>query len=238
MSEYRITVKSMEGDLFHRLPPKLILEHSLNCILSDLCADGGSREALYEAAGAVWMLSHTQFTQEAPILPGDELLLRVSPRMEKRTCYLYDVDILRGEETVVRLQATFIAVAKESRRIVRIAQLASIWKTPPQPARSSTMHRLRPVCEFLPCGSDLVRFSDCDFNGHMTSGAYLSMICNALEYWDSAVPRFMKAMQVDYSSEVYPGTELRFLRGELDGVRYVRGVKPDGRVAFTAACEF
>lgn len=238
MSEYIKTVETMENDRFRQLPPKLILEHCLSCILTDMQEDGGSREALYEAAGAVWMLSHVQFTQKSPIVPGDELLLRISPRMEKRSCYLYDAEILRGTETVVVLQATFVPVNKSSRHIVRIGQLTGIWKTPPREARASTMHRLRPDCVFSPCGSDEVRFSDCDCNGHMTSGAYLSLACNALGFWESDVPRFMKMMQVDYSSEVYPGTLLRFEHGELNGVRYVRGVKPDGKIAFTAACEF
>ena len=238
MSEHRITVEVMEGDLFRQLPPKLILEHCLSCILTDMREEGGSREALYDAVGAVWMLSHMQFTQEAAIVAGDVLLLRVSPRMEKRSCYLYDVEILRGTEAVVNLQATFVPVDKASRHIVRIAQLADLWKTPPQEARASTMHRLRPRCELVPCGSDEVRFSDCDVNGHMTSGAYLSMACNALDYWNSDAPRRMRMMQMDYSSEVYPGTALHFVRGESDGVRYVRGIKPDGKIAFTAACIF
>jgi len=48
----------------------------------------------------------------------------------------------------------------------------------------------------------------------------------------------MKLMQVDYASEVLPGTLLQFERGAADDVKYVRGVKPDGKIAFTSKCIF
>ena len=45
-------------------------------------------------------------------------------------------------------------------------------------------------------------------------------------------------IQLDFASEVRPGTALRYERGEAVGVRYLRGVKPDGKIAFVAAAIF
>lgn len=238
MAEYTYSMETMENDLYRQLPPKMILEHGLSFLLIDIRNDGCSKEVIYDAAGAVWMLSQMRFSQYAPVDPRDVLTFRTSPRLNRQNCFLYDVDVFRGTELIIQLQVGLIAVAKEARRIIRPDVLAPLWTAPARETAPFVMSRLRPSCEFTPCGSDEVRYSDCDCNGHMTSGAYLSFACNALEYWCNDPSRFMRTMQVDYSSEVYPGTLLRFERGEQDGITYVRGIKPDGKVAFTAACEF
>ena len=238
MSEYTLTIENMETDRFRQLSPRLLLEHCLSCLLSDLERDGCGGKAISEAAGAVWMLSHMRLTQSAPILPGDRLLIRTSPRMEKRCCYFFETIILRDDAPIAQLQTSFLPVNSRTRHIVRLSELAALWKAPPREVSPSPLHRLRPNDKFVPCSSDTVRFSDCDGNGHMTSGAYVSLVCDALGFWESDSPRFMRMMQVDYSSEVYPGTLLRFERGELDGLPCVRGIKPDGKTAFTAVCDF
>ena len=238
MSEYTRIVGTMECDYFRQLPPKRILERCLDVTLTDQHRDGCGLAELEASFDAVWMISHMRIEQSAPIAPDDELTFRTYPRVEGRSCYYYDVDILRDGREIAQFECSYIAVARVERHILRPSQLAPLWKTPPRAAISAPLQRLRPDCEFLPCGSDEVRLSDCDKNHHMTSGAYLSMICDAAGYWSSDAPRLMRYIQVDFSSEVRPGTILRFLRGEADGIRYIRGVKPDDKIAFTAACEF
>ena len=56
----------------------------------------------------------------------------------------------------------------------------------------------------------------------MTSGAYLSLACDGLGFWESGEKRTMQMMQLDFASEVRPGTALRYERGESGGVRYLR----------------
>ena len=239
MAEYTKTVEIMEGDYFAQMPPKLVLEHCLSVTLIDIFRDGLTKQAIYDACGAVWMISHMRFTQTAPIREGDELVFHTHPRVEERARYIYEAEITRGEEELVRFECSYIPVDKAARKVVRLTSLAPLWKSPARETETpSTLRRLRPECTFTPCGSDTVRLSDCDGNRHMTSGAYLSLACNALGFWESDSPRYMKMMQLDYISEVYPGTLLHFERGEAEGIRYVRGLKPDGTVAFTAACDF
>ena len=238
MSEYTITVGTMECDFFAQLPPKRLLEYFLDCILTDTHRDGCGLSELKEQFDAVWMINHMRYTQSAPAHPDDVLTFRTSPRLEGRSCYFYNADILRGGELLAQVECSFIPVYRVSRRIMRLSLLAPLWKTPPHPEAPAPLHRLRPECEFVPCGTDEVRLSDCDKNHHMTSGGYMSLACDALGYWESETPRLMREMQVDFSSEVYAGTTLRFVRGEADGLRYVRGIKPDGKIAFTAECDF
>ncbi len=238
MSEFTKMVENMECDLYRQLPPKQILEHCMSMTLVDMKADGCDGPALERGLGAVWMASHARIFQYAPIVSGDYLTYRTFPRVIEGNRYIYYVEIRRGDELVVRFDSSYIPVDKKARRVLRIAQVEPLWKTPSRTAESRNLRRLHPDCEFAPCGSDAVRWSDCDVNGHMTSGAYLSMACDALGFWESERPRYIRMLQVDFCSEVRPGTQLSFFRGEVNGLQYLRGVKPDGTVAFIAAAVF
>ncbi len=238
MSEYTRLVETMECDLYRQLPPKQILEHCISMTLIDMKADGCDGPALEAGCGAVWMASHARFYQYSPIVPGDLLTYRTFPRVIEGNRYIYYVEIYRGGEMVVRFDASYIPVHKTERHVLRIAQVEPLWKTPSRTAVSRNLGRLRPNCAFSPCGSAVVRYSDCDINGHMTSGAYFSLVCDGLGFWEGGAPRVMQMIQLDFVSEVLPGTILRYERGEADGVRYLRGLKPDGQPAFVAACVF
>lgn len=207
----------------------------MSMTLIDMKADGCDGPALERGLGAVWMASHARIFQYAPIASGDFVTYRTFPRVIEGNRYIYYVEILRGDTLVVRFDASYIPVDKTARHVLRIAQVEPLWKTPSRTAVSRNLHRLRPACAFSPCGSDTVRWSDCDCNGHMTSGAYMSMACDALGYWESETPHYLRMLQLDFCSEVRPGTLLHFERGEDFGLQYLRGVKPDGTVAFVAA---
>ena len=238
MSEYTKMVENMECDLFRYLPPKQILEHCMSMTLIDMKADGCDGPALEAALGAVWMASHARIFQYMPIVSGDYLTYRTFPRVIEGNRYIYYVEIRRGDELVARFDASYIPVDKAARHVLRISQVEPLWKTPSRAAESRNLRRLRPDCGFTPCGSDTVRWSDCDVNGHMTSGAYFSLACDALGLWESETPRYIRMLQLDFCSEVKPGTLLEFSRGEDFGLQYLRGTKPDGTVAFIAACVY
>ncbi|MBE6914373.1 MAG: hypothetical protein E7472_05500 [Ruminococcaceae bacterium] len=238
MSEYRKTVEVMECDRFAQLSPKQILEHCLSLTLIDIERDGCGKAAIFDTCGAIWMISNMRFYQYAPIYPHDEIVYRTFPRVIGKNRYILYVEICRGEECVIRFDTAYIPVHKQQRHLVSLSLLDPLWTAPARTSDYPALRPLRPECAFSDCGSDTVRLSDCDINGHMTSGAYLSLACDAAGFWESETPRLMRMMQVDFCSEVMPGTLLRFERGEENGACIVRGVKPDGKVAFVASCVF
>jgi len=239
MGVYQKQIEIMECDYHRTLPPRLVMEHAMSKILLDMRAGGADRDRLYSACGAVWMISHMRFYQYAPIVPEDLLTFDISPRIIDGAHYLFQANITRGDTCVIRFETCFIPVSKAERHVLRLSLVEPLWKEPPKTAElTDPLRRLREICEFTDCGYDTVRMSDCDCNHHMTSSAYLALACNALDYWNGSEGRFMKMMQVDYVSEVLPGTQLRFARGEADGARFVRAFKPDGKIAFTAKCVF
>lgn len=238
MSEYKKTVEVMECDYYRQLPPKLLMEHCLSATLYDVRAEGLDRVNLCAATGAVWMISHMRFYQYAPINASDDLIYKTFPRVIEGNRYIFYVEVYREGQLIARTDFSYIPVHKAERRVIRISQVEPLWKTPPRNAVTKYLHRLHPHCEFTDCGRDSVRMSDTDCNHHMTSGAYLALACNALNFWGREESVYMKMMQVDYASEVLPNTELTFQKGEENGTQFVRGIKPDGKIAFTAACIF
>lgn len=232
----RLTVT--DCDYYGNLPPKTLMEECLSTGYSDLCADGLSFAELYNAAGAVWMLAHFHFIQLAPSHPGDRLHFSTRPRYQVNGRYVYQVDADCGDAPRIASECSFIPVRKAERHILRLNAVEQISRHPTPVNESGRPPRLRPDCSFTDCGRDTVRLSDTDLNQHMTSGVYFALACNYVGFWEQPDPVYMKEMQVDFLSEVRAGTELCFQRGEANGVRYVRGRKPDGRIAFYAACRF
>lgn len=236
MSEILRKVEAMECDYHRTLPPKLLLEHTLSAVLEKMIAAGGSRQRLFETTGAVWMLSHARFQQYFPLYPGDVLRYNISPRVMEGAHYRLCAEANVGDRKALDFAFGIIPVQTADRHVLRLEQAEPIWTTQAITDTNEPLTRLRPDCEFSPCGCDTVRMSDCDINHHMTSGAYAALACDALDFWGGSETRYMKQMQIDYCSEVKPGTTLSFERGEAENAVFLRALKPDGKKAFIARC--
>lgn len=238
MAEYIRVVEPMECDYHRHLPPSAILSHCLSVMQCDFVRSGCGRGVLQRHHGAVWMISSMRIFQYSNICVGDTITYKTRPRVIEGKKYVFYLEIFRGAELAVRFDTNFIAVKEAERRIVPVEELECHWSDPPREAVSRNLRPIRPNCEFADAGGDTVRLSDCDSNHHMTSAGYLSMACDALGFWNGDEQRLMGMMQVDFISEIRPGTYVKFESGQADGVKYMRGLKPDGKIAFAAACEF
>lgn len=238
MAEYIRVVEPMECDFYRHLPPSAILSHCLSVMQCDFVRSGIGRGVIQSAHKAVWMISSMSIRQLANISVGDAIDYRTYPRIIDGKKYIFRIDIYRGIEKVVEFETNFIAVRELERKIVSLEELEPHWSGSAIKAEQHHLRRLRPRCDFTDAGGDTVRMSDCDSNHHMTSAGYLSMACDALGFWKGEGERLMRMMQVDFISEIRPGTFVKFETGEENGVKYMRGVKPDGKIAFVAGCEF
>lgn len=237
MSDYNREVFPMEGDYNRVQPPSAILRESLDCILEDIKRDGCDRSVIYPALGAVWMISRMRFYQYSQLKVGDVARFHTYPRVIENRRYIFYVEIFRGDELVIRFDTVFIPVNDKERKVMDLQLLEPLWKTPPRTAQSKYLVRLDMDCDFQPGGKQTVRYSDCDCNHHLTSPGYLSLVCDELKFWEGE-PKLMQFMQIDYASEVRPGTEISFETGERNGAKLLRGLKPDGKLAFSAMCIF
>lgn len=237
MTEHKLTITHMEGDYNRFLSPASILKHALECILEDIQRDGCDRNVIYPAIGVVWMISRMRFYQYKQVEVRDTINFHTFPRVIENDRYIFYVEVFRGDELVIRFDTVFIPVDAAKRKIVPIEEIEPFWKSPPRRAKSRSLKRLELECEFKPGGRQTVRYSDCDSNRHLTSPGYLALVCDELDFWSGGA-KLMQFVQVDFASEVMPGTEISFETGEQNGTKMLRGYKPDGKLAFSAVCKF
>ena len=237
MSEYIRIVEPMECDFYRHMPPSVILSHCLSMMQCDFVRSGIGRGVIQTEHGAVWMISSMAIRQFEKLCVGDMIDYKTYPRIIDGKKYVFRIDIYKGLEKVIEFETNFIAVHETERKIIPVETLERHWSGPALIAERPYMPRLRPNCEFSETGGDRIRMSDCDSNGHMTSAGYLSLACDALGFWNNG-EKLMRFIQVDFLSEVRPGTYVKFETGEADGLKYMRGIKDDGKTAFIACCDF
>ena len=238
MAEYIREVEPMECDYYRHMPPSVILGHCLSYMQSDFVHDGCGRAVIQRDHGAVWMINCMRIVQHSNLRVGDIINYKTYPRIIDGKRDVFNIEIFRGDELVVEFDTNFMAVHETQRHIIPVSELECHWSGPAVYTDERGLVRLRPDCDFAETGGDTVRMSDCDSNHHMTSAGYLSMACDALGFWNGGEDTLMRRIQVDFLSEVRPGTFVTFLTGEKNGVKYMQGQKPDGKIAFIAACEF
>lgn len=238
MAEYIRVVEPMECDFYRHMPPSVILGHCLSYMQCDFVREGCGRAVIQKDLGAVWMITSMRIIQYSNLVVGDIITYRTYPRVIDGKKYVFYLEIWREGEKIAEFDTNFMAVREKERHIVPAEQLENYWATPSRKTDERCLRRLQIDFELKPAGGDTIRMSDCDSNHHMTSAGYLSLACDALGFWDGNENTLMRKMQVDFLSEVRPGTYISFMTGEKDGVKYMQGVKPDGKIAFSALCEF
>jgi acyl-ACP thioesterase len=237
MTEHVITITPMESDYNRYLSPASVLKHSLDCVLQDIRRDGCDRDVIYKHLGAVWMISRMRTYQYSQIKMWDVINFHTFPRVIENGRYIFYVEAFRNKELVLRFDAVFIPVDDAKRKTMPVDVIEPLWKTPPRQAVSKQLVRMDMECRYHPAGKQTVRYSDCDGNRHLTSPEYLALVCDELQFWGEEA-RLMKFVQIDFASEVMPGMEISFERGDRDGEKLLRGYKPDGKLAFSATCVF
>ncbi len=238
MAEYIRIVEPMECDYYRHMPPSVILSHCLSMMQADFVANGIGRAVIQAEHGAVWMISSMSIRQHDCLRVGDIIKYDTYPRMIDGKKYVCRMDIYRGEDKIIEFETNFMAVQEKERKIVPVEELERHWTCPADIAMYRHLPPIKPGCEFREAGGDTVRLSDCDSNRHMTSAAYLSMACDALGYWENGEERQMRFMQVDFRSEVRPGTFVKYEIGEESGLKFMRGIKDGEKIAFIACCDF
>ncbi len=230
------TIHPSDTDMFDFAPPAALLHQALYSTMLRAEYDGLPAHALLEKLNAVWMLAAMRLELRRPIHPLETVRFSVSSRLLAGGTYTRRIQLDIGEEQVGDAFMNFIVVEKDARRIVRPKVLEEIWQLPMEQVDFQRLRRLRPPENWQEAGTVAIRCSDCDANGHLYSMNYASLACDCAQYWEGE-RKFMRAIQVDFSSEVRPGTLLQMERETVDGVVYIRGVKPEGATAFYAACE-
>jgi acyl-CoA thioesterase FadM len=235
MTGYPYEIRPLETDIFDNVPPSHMIRACLYGNMRQSEAEGLPSERLYDELGAVWMLARLKLTQSAPLHTGDCPELRVTSRAIDGGTYIRCVDVALQERSVAKAELVYIVVRLADRHILRPAAVEEMWQNPRPLYEAPVIHRLRAPGELEDLGSVIVRYCDCDKNGHFSSPNYADLVCDAVDYWRGA-PALMESLQIDFSSEVKPLGRLQILRAAAGDRYMVVGKKDDGVTAFLAEC--
>lgn len=81
--------------------------------------------------------------------------------------------------------------------------------------------------ELVEAGRHKVRYSDIDYNQHLTNTRYPNLICDMLP---SLEGKRVSEFSISFVNQAETGEDLTFLVGEADGAYYVRSLRSDEKV--------
>jgi len=233
MSGFEHVIRPFEADIFGLAPPSMLLRLGVDAFIGQMMGESAEREKKRRELNAVWMLAMLSLEQHKPAGIGDRLSVKAAPTFIDGATYICSIDFSRGEIPVASCQMAAMAVAKDTRRIILPRKLGDSSEKPGN-IRATGPKWLRISGDMEPMGTYRVRYRDCDLNGHLSAPNYADIVCEYAGYWKGG-PKLMSFLQIDFSSECLP-EEAVTLGCRQEGDRaYVRGIKPDGSLAFTCA---
>lgn len=196
-------------------------------------ADGVGFAHIFPTIGVTWMLGQCVMEFEELVPCAHEVEIEAFGHEQFGVSTVRRCVMRREGREVMRFAAKLLPVDFKARKAVAADTLAPFWKTPHSPCGEAIGFLKMPEhMETKEVYS--VCYRDCDSNKHMTAFRYLDLVMETIGYWGDAV-HMPKRIQIDYLKECLPGELLQLQYGELDGVKYCRGVKENGAVSFHAA---
>ncbi len=200
--------------------------------------EGVSFESMENAIGAVWMLARLKYEQLLPVHGGEPVFADVSYRSITGGTYTRVIEFRNSKEELTAVATmSSMAVDKETRHILRTKVVEELFSEDPLLEGISPVKRIRIREELPKIGESVVRYGDCDINGHLSGPAYADVVCEVLGYWSGEAKLCME-LQIDYSAECPPGSVITLYGKTDNGTFVVQGVRQDGITSFTASGRF
>lgn len=219
--------------------PSALLNHLQNAATLAAEAGGFDREVMMERYGAFWMLARSWFRLDRPLRFEDRLSVRTWHRGGKAAVMYRDYDILADGKPVGESVSAWVMAEMATRRIVKLSTVRELEGTDGgELCKTRQLARLRVPADLPLAERRTMRYSESDINGHINNTRYADFACDVLDMAALEQDAFLSAMEIGYLAECRPGETLDLFAGEREGIRYVRGVGPEGTDRFTAAMEF
>ena len=233
MNGYPYEIRTWETDLFKTVPPSGLLKACVHGNTQQSEIEGLSAEKFRKDLDAVWMIAGARLRQSEPIYERDMLEVRVDSRGIEGCSYVRPIEVYKAGHKIAQVKLVYIAVRTDDRCILRPSAVEECWKNPRPLSKSEVYRKLKALPFAESAGSVTVRRSDCDLNGHLSAFNYLTIVCEALGYWEGE-PKLAEFIQIDFRSELLPGETVSLKKARSGGVDMLRGVKENGITAFAA----
>lgn len=159
----------------------------------------------------------------------DVVCARSSPTNDSRglmfnRCY----QLVRGDEVVAEAISVWTLLDTKEMKPIRFSDtdFGMPFEDPIEISAPARFPFPRDM-ELLEAGRHKVRYSDIDYNQHLTNTRYPNLICDMLP---SLEGKRVSEFSISFVNQAETGEDLTFLVGEADGAYYVRSLRSDGKV--------
>ena len=163
------------------------------------------------------------------IWEDDVVCARSSPTNDSRglmfnRCY----QLVRGDEVVAEAISVWTLLDTKEMKPIRFSDtdFGMPFEDPIEISAPARFPFPRDM-ELVEAGRHKVRYSDIDYNQHLTNTRYPNLICDMLP---SLEGKRVSELSISFVNQAELGEELTFLVGESDGAYYVRSIRSDGKV--------
>ena len=163
------------------------------------------------------------------IREDDVVCARSSPTNDSRglmfnRCY----QLVRGDEVVAEAISVWTLLDTKEMKPIRFSDtdFGMPFEDPIEISAPARFPFPRDM-ELVETGRHKVRYSDIDYNQHLTNTRYPNLICDMLP---SLEGKRVSEFSISFVNQAETGEDLTFLVGEADGAYYVRSLRSDGKV--------
>lgn len=237
--EYETRLNGLDVDGQGQCKASSLLNHLQNAAALAAEDGGFSRDVLVERYGAFWMLARSWYRLARPLRYEDKLTIRTWHRGAKGAIMYRDYDILANGQPVGESVSAWVLASLDSHKLMRLGTIAELAGTSGGAlCKTMTLAKLRQPGDLREAERRLMRYSDCDLNGHVNNTRYADFACDALKMEQLREDRYLAEMQIGYLAECHPGEVLEIQTSGMGDSRFVRGIDADGKPRFESALFF
>ncbi len=178
-------------------------------------------------------ITRIAITVHGNIREGDIIVPRSCPTNDSRglmfnRCY----QLLRGEEIVAEAVSVWTLLDTKAMKPIRFSDTDFKMEfEAPIDISAPTRFPFPRDMELSEAGHHTVKYSDIDYNRHLTNTRYPNIICDMLPSLDG---KRISELSISFVNQAELGEELTFLVGQHEGVYFVRSERRDGKVNIEA----
>lgn len=233
---YRID--SRDVDPFNHCRPSAMLGILQEAATSAACELHVSRNEMLLEYNVFWMLVRVWYRLDRPLHWDERLTVRTWHRGGRGAAMYRDFDLFVEGGQVGEAVSTWVLADIGTRKLFQLSKVTEFEGTTGGTlCKDRTLHRVKLPGDLPLAEHRLLRYSDCDINGHVNNARYADFACDAAKLGAIGAGKFVSSLQVGYLAECRPGETLEIHAGQSGGSWYIQGIGGEGKARFDAALE-
>ena len=232
--EYR--VDSRDVDMFGHCRPSAVLGFLQEAATRASMALTISGPEALEKYNALWMINRIWVELDVPIRWNDLLTIHTWHRGVNGVSSYRDFDIYRDGTLIGQGVTSWVMVDADSKKLLRLKDVVEFQGTDGgERMKSIKLRRVELPEQFDDSCHRIMAYSDTDINGHINNTHYADFACDALHMERLCGGKFVREIQLDYTTECMAGEILRLDTAVCGDELFAQGTGEDGVKRFDCA---